>query len=107
MIVEKVLLAKEIKALANLLEAKYQHKFSFKNHCYLRIAYDNTVHEKWINKVNKPFINNASVDMLLLAKNLLHKYTIDIDALKIDNEKSLVYRKTKSKKNELKKNLLF
>ena len=34
---------------------KFYPSSNFKHHCYLRIAYDNTVHCKWQEKVKKLF----------------------------------------------------
>ena len=43
--------------LANELENIY-HNLNFKNHCYLRIAYDNTIDAKWDTVINRPFTIN-------------------------------------------------
>lgn len=89
-------LANEIKSLAMLLDKHYTDKTSFRNHCYLRIAYDNTCSDKWDNVVEKPFIKNASLPQLVSSLKNLKKYQQDFEVLVSDNKKSLNFRqKTK------------
>jgi len=54
----------EIKRLSNSLEKQFETQLNFKNHCYLRIAYDNTANNKWDNVIAKPFIKNANEEQL-------------------------------------------
>ena len=77
--------------LANELESKYP-ELKFRNHCYLRIAYDNTVNAKWDIIVKKPFTLQATKLQLFKANKLLKLYLIDIDLLLKHNKISLKYR---------------
>lgn len=85
-------LANEIKSLAMLLDQYYSDKTSFRNHCYLRIAYDNTCSDKWDNVVKKPFIKNANLSQLVTSLEKLRKYKNNFELLISDNKKSLKFR---------------
>ena len=78
--------------LFNFLDAHYASELNFRNHCYLRIAYDNTINNKWDNVVAKPFIKNASEDQLNNVVGLLKNYTINKDLLIEHNLLSLAFR---------------
>ena len=82
----------EIIRLSNFLDAHYASELNFRNHCYLRIAYDNTINNKWDNVVAKPFIKNASEDQLYSVVGLLKNYTINKDLLIKHNLLSLAFR---------------
>ena len=82
----------EIIRLSNFLDAHYASELNFRNHCYLRIAYDNTINNKWDNVVAKPFIKNASEDQLNSVVGLLKNYTINKDLLIKHNLLSLAFR---------------
>ncbi|WP_395053252.1 acetyltransferase [Flavobacterium sp.] len=88
----KLFLVKEIKRLSNLLDVKYNNELNFRNHCYLRIAFDATIGDKWDLKVKKPFVKNATEEQLTTVLQLLNKYIIDKNSLLFDNEKSLLFR---------------
>ena len=83
----------EIKRLSNSLEKQFETQLNFKNHCYLRIAYDNTANNKWDNVIAKPFIKNANEEQLKNAVFLLNKYTSDRELLLKHNLVSLAFRK--------------
>ena len=83
----------EIIRLSNLLDLKFATELNFKNHCYLRIAYDNTANNKWDNVIAKPFIKNANEVQLNNALFLLNKYTSDKELLLEHNLISLAFRK--------------
>lgn len=83
----------EIIRLSNLLDLKFATELNFKNHCYLRIAYDNTANNKWDNVISKPFIKNANEAQLNNALFLLNKYTSDKELLLKHNLVSLAFRK--------------
>ena len=83
----------EIKQLSNSLEKQFETQLNFKNHCYLRIAYDNTANNKWDNVIAKPFIKNANEAQLKNAVFLLNKYTSDRELLLKHNLVSLAFRK--------------
>jgi hypothetical protein len=78
--------------LANKLENIY-FDLNFRNHCYLRIAYDNTVDAKWDTVISKPFTKNASEGMINFANCLLSLYISDKQLLLEHNKISLRYRK--------------
>ena len=90
--VNRLTIKNEIIQLSNFLDAHYSAEFNFRNHCYLRIAYDNTVNNKWDNVVPKPFIKNASEDQLNSVVELLKKYAINKDLLTKHNLLSLALR---------------
>ncbi len=98
MITEKKIVAvkEEIKRLSNLLDEQYAAEFNFRNHCYLRIAYDNSVTNKWDNVIEKPFIKNADKAELNLVLSFLNKYLLDKDLLALHNKISLGFRKIKN-----------
>ena len=83
----------EIKRLSNILEKQFEIQLNFKNHCYLRIAYDNTANNKWDNVIEKPFIKNANETQLNKALLLMNKYTSDKELLLKHNLISLAFRK--------------
>ena len=93
LIQEKNNLIKEIKRLANLLDAYYGSELNFRNHCYLRIAYDCTMQSKWDLACKTPFIKYATNKNLQIAVALLNTYFIDKKRLLADNDKSLNFRK--------------
>ena len=101
------MLCNEIKELSNLLDKKYNKEFNFRNHCYLRIAYGNTISDKWDNKINKPFVKYADETQLIHAVGLLNKYVLDKEILLLHNEKSLDYRRKHNKMKKVKTNTLF
>lgn len=86
-------LISEIKKLSNQLDIKYNPELNFRNHCYLRIAYDNTVNNKWDIVVKRPFTKYASEHQLETALNFLKLYLSDQKKLLNDNEISLAFRK--------------
>jgi hypothetical protein len=81
-----------IAQLANELEGIYPD-LNFKNHCYLRIAYDNAVDGKWDTLVNKPFTANSSLEQRYTAASFLKMYKTDKYLLLEHNKISLTYRK--------------
>ena len=93
MTTQKNLLIAEIKKLANSLDKLYDSELNFRNHCYLRIAYDCTVENRWDLVLKKPFIKYADNCELENAISLLNCYLTDKSKLLFDNEKSLKYRK--------------
>ncbi len=97
MLEEKATLIFQIKEFSNLLEKQFYKELNFRNHCYLRIAYDNTVLDQWDNVVKKPFVKFATVTQLKNVLNLFNKYSIDKVMLLSDNDKSLNYRKNYKK----------
>lgn len=86
-------LVSDIKKLSNELEHQYCAEFNFRNHCYLRIAYDNTLNDKWDQLVMRPFTKFAATEQLLKAIQLLNAYTADKNKLLADNANSLAFRK--------------
>lgn len=89
----------EIKYLSSRLDAMYLKKLNLRNHCFLRIAYDMTVQDKWDFKVNKPFIKYATDEQLKSVISLLKAYLADENKLLEDNRKSLSFRKNSPEDN--------
>lgn len=83
--------------LANNLETQYPN-LNFKNHCYLRIAYDNTVNAKWDTVVARPFKANASLEQVYRVVWLLMLYKTDKELLLQHNKNSLTFRKKYDRK---------
>ena len=92
-------LISEIKKLSNQLDIQYNQELNFRNHCYLRIAYDNTVNNKWDITVKRPFTKYANEHQLETTLNFLKLYLSDKKRLLNDNEISLAFKK---KDNDLK-----
>ena len=80
-----------IAQLANELEGIYPN-LNFRNHCYLRIAYDNAVYNKWDTVLNRPFTANANLIQLTRANWFLKLYKTDKYLLLEHNKISLTYR---------------
>ena len=89
----RALIKNEIIRLSNLLDLQFATELNFRNHCYLRIAYDNTVKNKWNSVIEKPFIKNASDAALDNVLFLLNKYLLDKKILVLHNKISLEFRK--------------
>jgi hypothetical protein len=77
--------------LANDLEKQYPD-LNFRNHCYLRIAYDNVLFAKWDTVVNRPFTKNANQEQINFANFLLTMYIKDKHLLLEHNRISLTFR---------------
>lgn len=84
-------LEKRYKDLGNQLPMQYPNK-RFLNHCYWRIALDNTVQNKWKDVVKAPAYKNLSDEQLHGAINLLETYQNDEALLAKHNLKSLEWR---------------
>jgi hypothetical protein len=92
MSLNNITLIDEIKKISNALDAQYGIELNFRNHCYLRIAYDCVVDNKWDIEIKKPFVKYASNGQLRLALELLLTYQIDKKTLLEHNKKSLEFR---------------
>jgi len=69
----------------------------FKNHCYWRIALDNTLCSKWSDVIDRPAYKHLPMDQLKQVVWLLMQYSTDRELLLVHNTKSLQYRnKSKS-----------
>ncbi len=89
---QRDLIKDEIIILSNLLDEQYSEELNFRNHCYLRIAYDSTVKNKWDNVIEKPFIKNANEEQLRNALILLKSYVTNKKVLLEHNILSLQFR---------------
>jgi hypothetical protein len=98
---EKNELADKIKKLADELDVQYRKETTWRNHCYLRIAYDNAANAKWNTVIKSPFIEFATDKQLKDALSNLKIYKTNKKQLETDNEKSLEFRK-KAKNSILK-----
>ena len=88
----RVSIESEIKRLSDFLDTQYASQLNFRNHCYLRIAYDITVKKKWDTVVERPFIKNASADQLNCVIGLLKDYIMNKDLITKHNLISLTFR---------------
>ncbi len=100
-------LAFDITVLSNVLDKHYNKELNFRNHCYLRIAFDATVNNKWDTKVGKPYTKYASEAQLQSALALLKGYLLDKQLLLMDNEKSLAFRKNQKQIEQIRSPKLF
>ncbi|AUC78683.1 acetyltransferase [Nonlabens sp. MB-3u-79] len=77
--------------LGNQLPNTYIH-LNFDNHCYWRIALDNTLFAKWKDVVPAPAYRNITEEQLDYVIHLLKNYLIDEQLLLEHNRISLAYR---------------
>lgn len=81
--------------IANELENVYP-ELNFRNHCYLRIAYDNVIQTRWDKVIAKPFVIRANSSQVEEANQLLNLYKSNKELLLQHHKISLTYRnKTK------------
>lgn len=73
--------------------AEQYSELNFDNHCYLRIALDNTLGARWDTKITKPAYRNLTVAGLDEVSSLLQRYIADKPLLLKHNKISLAYRK--------------
>jgi hypothetical protein len=86
-----LLLQAQYKDLANRLDLI--HNCQFRNHCFLRIANDNAMGEKWDNVILKPFLKNATSEQLQKSVDILTSMlNMSKSDLMVLNKKSLVFR---------------
>ena len=100
-------LIEQVKKLSNELDVQYNTELNFRNHCYLRIAYDTTVNDKWDAIIKRPFTKYATEIDLLKAITFLETYKKDKNVLIKDNDKSLIFRKKYLKEKSTDGYLLF
>lgn len=77
--------------LGNQLPNKYRH-LNFDNHCYWRIALDNTLFAPWKTVVPPPAYRNITEEQLDFVIHLLKSYMEDEQLLLAHNAISLGYR---------------
>lgn len=77
--------------LGAALPKKYPH-LKFDNHCYWRIALDNTLFAKWKDVVPAPAYRNITAEQLDFVIHLLTSYMQDEQLLLTHNDISLRYR---------------
>lgn len=99
MLQKKNILISNIKLLSNELDSQYNDELNFRNHCYLRIAYDNVVQNKWDVILKRPFTKFASENQLKNVVAFLNLYRSDKKKLLIDNKRSLDFRKKVTESN--------
>ncbi|MBZ9778987.1 acetyltransferase [Psychroflexus sp. CAK8W] len=78
-------------SLGNELPKIYSH-LNFANHCYWRIALDNTLHAKWKDVIPAPAYKNISEEQYDHVIHLLKSYKEDEQLLLDHNRISLTYR---------------
>lgn len=79
-------------SLPEKLAAHYP-ELNFSNHCYLRIALDNTVEAKWDTIISRPAYKNLKEEQLNNIRALLQRYFDDKALLLEHNQNSLRWRK--------------
>lgn len=77
--------------LGNQLPKIHRH-LNFDNHCYWRIALDNTLQAKWKDKVAAPAYKNVTKEQFDHIIHLLKTYKEDEKLLLEHNRISLAYR---------------
>ena len=73
--------------------AKQYGTLRFDNHCYLRIALDNTFQAKWDTVLKRPAYKNLNEAELQNVLKLLKMYKKDQELLLTHNQNSLQWRK--------------
>jgi len=66
---------------------------NFENHCYLRIALDNTFQTKWDTVIDRPAYKNLSPSKMDKVLKLLKHYKTDYKQLVEHNRNSINWRK--------------
>ena len=61
----------------------------FQNHCYLRMANDAATGDKWTNVVDKPFVKNATDELLQKSVETLWQMQENYECIEILNRYSL------------------
>ncbi len=84
-------LEQEYKKLGNELPKLYPYK-SFQNHCYWRIALDNSVGGQWNKQISSPAYKNLTDEQLQKTLELLRLYNKDEKTLEKHNKQSLFCR---------------
>lgn len=79
---------------ARKLESIYPH-LNFRNHCYWRIALDNTLSAKWDTVIQKPAYLHLTENQLRRVIQLLEDYEKDQELLIRHNSNSLRFRQRK------------
>ena len=77
--------------LAGRLEERYPDT-SFRNHCYWRIALDNTLGARWDTVIGRPAYKHLTSARMESVVSLLEAYLQDRDLLMAHNQVSLKYR---------------
>ena len=79
--------------------AEQYRDLNFDNHCYLRIALDNTIGAKWDTKIARPAYKNLTKEQLDRVLCLLGQYQTDKAMVLRHNQISLDYRNTWKRKH--------
>ncbi|MEM1407119.1 MAG: acetyltransferase [Bacteroidota bacterium] len=77
---------------AGKLEKVYPN-LKFRNHCYWRIALDNTLAAKWDTVIERPAYANLTEQQLTQVVGLLEAYENDERLLHVHNQNSIALRK--------------
>ena len=78
-------------SLGNELAELHKH-LDFQNHCYWRIALDNTLSAKWKDVISAPAYKNLTDEQFNHVIHLLKHYKVDEKLLLEHNRISLKYR---------------
>lgn len=79
-------------SLPEQLAAHYPD-LNFENHCYLRIALDNTLQAKWDTKISRPAYKHLTEKQIISVREFLQAYLNNRALLLRHNENSLLWRK--------------
>jgi hypothetical protein len=77
--------------LGNELAQMYKH-LDFQNHCYWRIALDNTLSAKWKDVISAPAYKHLTEEQFSHVIGLLKEYKVDNELLLKHNMRSLEMR---------------
>lgn len=92
---ERETLVADIRRLANQVlppQSTWANMPVCRNHCFMRIAYDNAVGQKWDMVVKAPFLRNATLQQLSDARAILYRIADDPSASHSLNDFSLFCR---------------
>ena len=92
----------KIKHLSNELDKLYENELNFRNHCYLRIAFDASIGDKWDLQIKRPFVQYASKNLLEKVLFSLNEYVSNKQLLLSNNNESLLYRQQYRQLDEIK-----
>lgn len=79
-------------SLPELLVQRYPN-LNFENHCYLRIALDHVIGDKWDTKVHRPAYQHLTPEQLINVVTVLRTYLENKPVLLQHHSESLAYRK--------------
>ncbi|MEM9326688.1 MAG: hypothetical protein AAGA85_13575, partial [Bacteroidota bacterium] len=94
MTVDKNTLTSRYFSLAKKLESVYP-KLQFRDHCFWRIALDNTLKGKWDEVIDRPAYKHLSKQQLEQVVHWMERYEKDERLLQLHNTRSISFRKAR------------